>query len=77
MKLSALGEDAVVRELTRGLPQGADVIVGAGDDCAVLGRKKDAWWRLAKTDAVIVSVKSANSILACVIEESDCGVKRC
>ena len=56
MKFSALGEDAVVRELTRGLPAGADVIVGAGDDCAVLGRKGDAWWRLAKADAVIEGV---------------------
>jgi thiamine-monophosphate kinase len=56
MKLSELGEDAVVREITDGLPHGADVIVGAGDDCAVLGRKDDALWRLAKTDAVIEGV---------------------
>ncbi len=56
MKFSVLGEDAVVRELTRGLPAGKDVIVGAGDDCAVLGRKGDAWWRLAKADAIIEGV---------------------
>ena len=56
MKLSALGEDAVVRELIRGLPLGENVIVGAGDDCAVLGRKTDASWRLLKTDAVIAGV---------------------
>ena len=56
MKLSEHGEDEVVRELIRGLPLGENVIVGAGDDCAVLGRKNDVWWRLAKTDAVIEGV---------------------
>ncbi len=56
MKLSELGEDAIVRELTRRLPLGAGVILGAGDDCAVLGREGDAFWRLAKTDAVIEGV---------------------
>ena len=56
MKLSDLGEDAVVRELVRGLPLGENVILGAGDDCAVLGRSSDKWWRLAKTDAVIQGV---------------------
>ncbi len=56
MKLSELGEDAVVRALIRGLPLGENVILGAGDDCAVLGRKTDEWWRLAKTDAVIEGV---------------------
>ena len=56
MKLSELGEDGVVQELIRGLPVGDNVIVGAGDDCAVLGRKSDEWWRLMKTDAVIETV---------------------
>ena len=56
MKLFELGEDAVVRALIRGLPLGENVILGAGDDCAVLGRKTDEWWRLAKTDAVIEGV---------------------
>lgn len=56
MKLSSLGEDAVVRELIRGLPLGENVILGAGDDCAVLGRRTDTLWRLLKTDAVIESV---------------------
>ncbi len=56
MKLSDLGEDAVVEALTRGLPAGKNVVVGAGDDCAVLGKKTDATWLLAKTDAVIEGV---------------------
>jgi thiamine-monophosphate kinase len=56
MKLSDLGEDAVVRALTRDLPLGKNVIVGAGDDCAVLGEAGDRTWRLLKTDAVIEGV---------------------
>ena len=56
MKLSDLGEDRVVAELTRALALGADVRVGAGDDCAVIGRPRDARWQLLKTDAVIEGV---------------------
>ena len=56
MKLSDLGENRVVAQLTRALALGADVRVGAGDDCAVLGRPRDARWQLLKTDAVIEGV---------------------
>jgi thiamine-monophosphate kinase len=56
MKLSALGEDAVVAAITRGLPLGSDVRRGAGDDCAVIGGLRDRWWRLLKTDCVIEGV---------------------
>jgi thiamine-monophosphate kinase len=56
MKLSDLGEDAVVREIIRDLPPGEDLIAGPGDDCAVLGKKNATTWRLAKTDAVIEGV---------------------
>ena len=56
MKLSDLGENRVVAELTRALALGADVRVGAGDDCAVIGRPRDARWQLLKTDAVIEGV---------------------
>jgi thiamine-monophosphate kinase len=56
MKLSDIGEDAVVEALTHGLPAGKNVIVGPGDDCAVLGGKSDASWLLLKTDAVIEGV---------------------
>ncbi len=54
--LAELGEDAVVEVLTRKLPSRADVRVGAGDDCAVIGGARDAWWRLLKTDAVVEGV---------------------
>ncbi len=56
MKLSDLGENRVVAELTRALVLGADVRVGAGDDCAVIGRPRGARWQLLKTDAVIEGV---------------------
>jgi thiamine-monophosphate kinase len=56
MKLRELGEDRVVAALTRGLPLGPQVRMGAGDDCAVIGRPRDAVWRLLKTDAVVEGV---------------------
>jgi thiamine-monophosphate kinase len=56
MKLSSLGEDAVVEAITRALPLGADVRRGAGDDCAVIGGPRDRWWRLLKTDCVVEGV---------------------
>ena len=56
MKLSDLGENRIVADLTRALALGADVRVGAGDDCAVIGRPRDVRWQLLKTDAVIEGV---------------------
>ncbi len=56
MTLDSYTEDEVVGELTRDLPTGAEVIVGAGDDCAVLGRIGDERWRLLKTDCVVEEV---------------------
>ncbi len=51
--LASLGENAVVAAITEGLPTRPDVIAGAGDDCAILGRKRDEWWSLLKTDAMV------------------------
>ena len=56
MKLSTLGEDAVVAAIAKGLPLGCGVRVGAGDDCAVIGGRRDRWWRLLKTDCVVEGV---------------------
>lgn len=55
--LHDLGEDRLVSRLTRGLPLGSKVIVGPGDDCAVLHppRGGDAW-QLFKTDVVVEGV---------------------
>ena len=56
MKVSSLGEDAVVAALTRGLPCGENVRLGAGDDCAVIGGARDRMWQLLKTDCVVEGV---------------------
>jgi thiamine-monophosphate kinase len=57
-RLRDVGEDALVAEITRDLPKGKQVRVGAadGDDCAVIGGPRDRWWRLLKTDAVVEGV---------------------
>lgn len=59
MNLRALGEDKVVAALLRELPAfppGGHVILGPGDDCAVIGSPRDKVWQLLKTDCVIESV---------------------
>lgn len=57
VRLRDLGEDRLVARLIRGLPAGEGVIVGPGDDCAVLkpphGGKH---WQLLKTDVVVEGV---------------------
>lgn len=56
MKLSDFGEEALIARWTRGLPRDAALLVGPGDDCAVVGRRSDALWKLLKTDCVIEGV---------------------
>ncbi len=48
-------EDALVRSLLRGLPQGPDVEVGPGDDCAVVRAANGEKW-LLKTDCLLEGV---------------------
>ena len=54
-KLSDLGEEGVVRRLVTGLRQGDEVLVGPGDDCAVVDAGGDDLL-LLKTDAVVEGV---------------------
>ena len=56
MKLAGYSEDRLVAEITRGLPLGAEVRVGAGDDCAVIGAPRARRWQLLKTDVVVEGV---------------------
>ena len=56
MKLKDLGENRLVARLTRHLPASADVRVGPGDDCAVIGGPRDRRWTLLKTDAVVEGI---------------------
>ena len=56
MKLARYSEDRLVADITRGLPLGPEVRVGAGDDCAVIGSPRAARWSLLKADAVVEGV---------------------
>ncbi len=54
--LAQLGEDALVRRLTRGLSLAPDVIAGVGDDCAVVKPLAKGWLQLLKTDCVVEGI---------------------
>ena len=54
--IAQTGEDALVRVLTQNLPLGADVIAGAGDDCAMVKPLGKGWLQLLKTDCVVEGV---------------------
>lgn len=54
--LAEIGEDPLVSMLTASLPTGKDVIVGPGDDCAVLRSSKKGFHELLKTDCVVEGV---------------------
>jgi len=55
--LSRIGELALLKRLCRKLPLRKDVIVGAGDDCAVVkGAKTDKYDYLLKSDGVVEGV---------------------
>lgn len=54
MTAAELDEDDLVARLVGGLPQGADVVVGPGDDCAVV--RTTGGLQLLKTDCVIEGV---------------------
>lgn len=59
MSLGALGEDALIARLLRGLPkvtEGTGVVAGPGDDCAIIGRPRDRRWTLLKADALVENV---------------------
>jgi thiamine-monophosphate kinase len=51
-----MNELELIEHLTRSLPANATVVVGAGDDCAVLDAGASDRWLLFKTDAVVRGV---------------------
>lgn len=53
MELRKLGENGLIRLLTAHWRGGRDVVVGVGDDCAVLRGSKRGDFLLYKTDAVV------------------------
>lgn len=54
-RLGDLDEDALVPHLLRGFPGGASLLVGPGDDCAVVDPGRGPL-RLLKTDAIVEGV---------------------
>jgi thiamine-monophosphate kinase len=54
MKLNELGEDEVIRGLTRGLKLDRRVVLGPGDDCAVV--KTAGYLQLLKSDCIIEGI---------------------
>lgn len=56
MNLSDIGEDALVERLTRRLHLTGRVVVGPGDDCAVIRVKGREELQLLKTDCVVEDV---------------------
>ena len=54
-----MGEDALIEQLVKGLDQSEDVLVGPGDDCAVVdlgSRAGEDVCQLLKTDAIVEGV---------------------
>ena len=56
LRLSDLGEDALLARLLPQLPSNRSVVVGAGDDCAVVKLPGTAQRLLLKTDCVVEGV---------------------
>ncbi len=51
-----MNEFDLIRRLTAGLAKNDGVVVGPGDDCAVLDVGIPGWWLLMKTDAVVEGI---------------------
>lgn len=61
MKLQELGEDRLLRKLTRGLRHSRAVVAGPGDDCAVLRGSDKSRLLLLKTDCIVEGIHFAPS----------------
>ena len=56
MNLREVGEDRLLEELLPNLPRNRGVIVGAGDDCAVVKSGRRGEFELLKTDCLVENV---------------------
>ena len=52
LKISDLGEDYFIEEVTKDLISHKDVVIAAGDDCAVIKTDDKDSYQLLKTDSV-------------------------
>jgi thiamine-monophosphate kinase len=61
MNLRALGEDRLLDQLLPNLPRNAGVVLGAGDDCAIVESGKPGLLHLLKTDCLVEEIHFARS----------------
>ena len=61
MNLRALGEDRLLDRLLPGLPRNAGVVLGAGDDCAIVESGKPGLLHLLKTDCLVEEIHFARN----------------
>lgn len=54
--LKDIGEDALISRLVKSLDKGGDVVVGPGDDCAVIDVGDKKRYQLLKTDCIVEGV---------------------
>jgi len=56
MTLAELGEDRLLAHLLSDIPRHRSVVMGAGDDCAVLRNSRQGTFHLLKTDCVVEGI---------------------
>ena len=56
MKLAELGEDRLLAQLLPKLPRNSSVVLGAGDDCAVVRTPRRDTFQLLKTDCIVEGI---------------------
>ena len=61
LKVSDLGEDYFIEKVTKGLIAYKDVVIGAGDDCAVIKTSDKKKFQLLKTDSVVEGIHYLSS----------------
>jgi thiamine-monophosphate kinase len=61
MKLRDVGEDRLLEQLLPKLPDNARVVLGAGDDCAIVKSGKRGVLELLKTDCLVEAIHFAKS----------------
>lgn len=61
MTLAELGEDRLLAHLLPKIPRNSSVVLGAGDDCAVVRNSRDDTFHLLKTDCVVEGIHFANT----------------
>jgi len=56
MTLGQLGEDELLKQLLSRAPLRRGVVMGAGDDCAIVAFPRPGMWQLLKTDCVVEGI---------------------